>query len=762
MKFLILIVYVLVGPFQASSQQRQESLRGSVLDSNGLPVIEAKVEVSNSSETNSCKTNEQGKFLCLIKTGESFTVTIQADGFSILLRKFPNTQDLDREITFTLLPRLIRGDVLVTTGRTETLLSETASSVAKLSKEALDNTASPTIDDALRQTVGFSLFRRSNSRNANPTTQGTSLRGINASGASRSLVLFDGIPLNDGFGGWIVWSRVPKIAIDRIEVLRGGASSLYGSSSLGGTINVIPKRTTTAEKFTFSAEFFGGTQNTFSGSTFFGFTLNDWTADLSLSIFQTKGYKIVDEAERGLADDFANSHNSNFSGRFARNLSSNANIFIKASSFGEGRNNGTPIQKNRTHFRQVAIGADFDVGDLGSSFSNSNLNLRAYGGTQVFDQNFSAVAANRNSEFLVRLQRVPSQNFGASGQFTTIFNNQAFLAGFETKEVRGASNELGFFGGRLSSRLGSGGRERTYGAYFQDLARVGENLVLAASIRFDSWKNSRALRSQLTISTNQTTITEFPDRTQNALSPSGSVLFHATDKISFYINASRSFRAPTLNELYRGFRVGSVITDPNENLVAEKANNFETGASYSNQKFYVRGNFYWTEVSDAVANVTVNTTPTLVFRQRQNAGKTRVRGLEIEAEAKLNDFGFTLGYLLADAKFVDFPSNPSIEGLRLPQVPKHQFTFQTQYTNKRGWTIALQGRASSAQFDDDLNTQSLERYVQTDIFFAKRFKKDLQIFLAIENIFNSRYSIGRTPVRTVSSPTNFRIGLRWK
>src|ERR671929_131193 len=104
------------------------------------------------------------------------------------------------------------------------------------------STSAATLDDALRQVPGFTLFRRTGSRVANPTSQGVSLRGVGASGASRALVLADGIPLNDPFGGWVYWGRVPRASVERIEVLRGGASSLYGSSALGGVVNLITRR----------------------------------------------------------------------------------------------------------------------------------------------------------------------------------------------------------------------------------------------------------------------------------------------------------------------------------------------------------------------------------------------------------------------------------------------------------------------------------------------------------------------------------------
>src|SRR5215208_4682662 len=122
--------------------------------------------------------------------------------------------------------------ITVTATRTETRVADTPASVVVLSREAVEASAAPTLDDALRQVAGFTLFRRTGSRVANPTAQGVTLRGVGASGASRALVLDDGVPLNDPFGGWIYWGRLPRIAMDRAEILRGGASDLYGSSAM--------------------------------------------------------------------------------------------------------------------------------------------------------------------------------------------------------------------------------------------------------------------------------------------------------------------------------------------------------------------------------------------------------------------------------------------------------------------------------------------------------------------------------------------------
>src|SRR5690606_33116420 len=107
----------------------------------------------------------------------------------------------------------VEESVTVTATRTETPLEQAPGSLVVLSGRALETTAALALDDALRLVPGFSLFRRTGSRAAHPTAQGVSLRGIGPSGTSRALVLSDGVPLNDPFGGWVYWGRVPRVAL---------------------------------------------------------------------------------------------------------------------------------------------------------------------------------------------------------------------------------------------------------------------------------------------------------------------------------------------------------------------------------------------------------------------------------------------------------------------------------------------------------------------------------------------------------------------
>ncbi|HYP51816.1 MAG TPA: TonB-dependent receptor, partial [Pyrinomonadaceae bacterium] len=225
----------------------------------------------------------------------------------------------------------------------------------------------------------------------------------------------------------------------------------------------------------------------------------------------------------------------------------------------------------------------------------------------------------------------------------------------------------------------------------------------------------------------------------------------------------KSFRAPTLNELYRAFRVGNVLTQANENLRAERATNVEAGVNFSGFKnrLIVRGVTFLAEVSQPVVNVTISSSPNLITRQRQNVGKTRSRGIELDAEfAARPDLRFSTSYLFVDSRVRNFPSNADLIGKFLPQVARQQLNFQAFYRPGSPFSLGAQARISDRQFEDDLNTLRLRPFFTLDVFAGYKIAKTTEIFAAVENVFNSRYDIGLTPNRTVAAPTFARFGLR--
>ena len=755
-RIAIITLFSFVSTVQSQSST-SASIEGVVVDQDGAALTGVLVGVSAPSFNAQVRSDTNGVFRFASVPQTIVTLSVSAKGFAHVERKLNPALEDRSQLRIVLAPAPISEQVTVTATRSDTRIGDTAASVSVLGSAELKTTAAIALDDALRQVPGFTLFRRSGSRTANPTSQGVSLRGLGASGASRAIVLADGVPLNDPFGGWVYWVRVPRESVTQVEVLRGGASHLYGSSALGGVVNIMTKK---ADANAASFEESYGNERTPDASLFLGSRKGNWAASLAAESFRTDGYILVAPNERGVVDTRASSRHAVIELKLERLFGESRRIFGGASFFGESRGNGTPLQTNRTHIRQFTLGSDWQFAHAGS------ISARAYGDTEIFDQNFSAVSADRKSEALTRVQRVPAQVFGVSAQWLRpVGSAQTIVAGFEGHQVRGASDEIGFTSGRATALFGTGGKETTGAGYFEDVINIGSRFFINASARIDHWRNYAALSTTRPLTTGAVaTLTLFPDRTERAFSPQLSVLYKLTSKLSFTGSASRAFRAPTLNELYRSFRVGNVMTLANEQLKAERLTAGEVGARFNTAdgRAVVRGTFFWDEITRPIANVTLKTTPTLITRQRQNLGRTRSRGVEIEAEARLNQFwSFSAAYLFADATVVRFSANTALEGLQIPQVARHQFTFQARYANPSIVTVGLQGRAASSQFDDDQNLFRLGQYFTLDAFISRRVTHSLDAFVAIENLFNQRYDIGKTPVTTLGPPLLIRAGLRF-
>src|SRR5947199_2373956 len=317
----LMIAFLGLGHSRAQSSQA-DLLRGVVKDQTGAAVVSAKVSLPGEPSATQV-TNEQGEFAFSPAPRETAQVEVSASGFETRIVEWrPGSDGLE----IVLRPAVPGQEITVSANRTSTRLVETPTSVVVLSRDDLNATAAFRTDDMLRQVPGFSLFRRTTSRTANPTAQGVSLRGLGASGASRALVLVDGFPLNDPFGGWVYWNRVPREDIESIEVASGGASHLYGSDALGGVISILRKPVDTDE---LSLEAAYGNENTpdvsFAGSRRMG----QWSGGLSAELFRTEGYIAVPGDQRGVVDTPVNSQDITGGVTLQRRFRDVGSVFVR-------------------------------------------------------------------------------------------------------------------------------------------------------------------------------------------------------------------------------------------------------------------------------------------------------------------------------------------------------------------------------------------------------------------------------------------------
>ena len=634
--------------------------------------------------------------------------------------------------------------VTVIATRFDLSVVESPGSVAVVGGESLELAPSPALDDTLRQIPGFTLFRRAGSRTANPTTHGVSLRGIGGSGAGRTAVLWDGVPLTDPFGGWAYWSRVPRAAVDHVEVLRGGGSDLYGSGGLGGVVRLFRRE---GDGTAARVEASMGSQATPEVSGYGRVRSGGWGLEASGEYFRTDGYVLVDPGERGAVDTQAGSRHGTGELAVTRRLGERGHAFVRGSLFDEDRKNGTPEQVNDTALRQASGGVDWSLGA-------GHFSARVYTIDQDYHQTFSTIAADRASERLNRTQDVAARGSGGTVESRWSAGRHQLAAGAELRAVSGENDEVAISATtRTPSRVV--GRQRTAGLFLEDRLGLGPRASLTLGLRGDTWKNHDARRS-----TGTAAPVDLESRSESALSPRAAFVVSPAARWTLIASGYRGFRAPTLNELYRSFRVGNVQTQANESLEAERLTGFDGGVRLAaSGRLSARATAFHMIVDDPVANVTVSSTPALIERQRRNLGRTRSRGVEVDVEWRpARVLSVRAGYLFVDARVRSFSADPSLEGRFVPQVARHAGSVQLRADGRlgRAW---LQTRWNGEQWDDDQNQLRLAPFVTFDGRVERRLVRGVAAFAAAENLGGSRYDIGRTPTRTIGPPRSFRFGL---
>ncbi len=735
-----------------------QELRGVVKDRSGAVIAGAQVVLRADGQEINRTTQGDGTFAFTGITATTGTLLVNASGFATSTSSW---QAGGNRLTITLLPAAVQQSLDVTATRTSILPTgvddvEAQPDAVTVSSAQLQQWGALATDDKLRNVAGFSLLRRSGSQTANPTSQGVSLRGLGANGASRALVLADGIPLNDPFGSWIYWARIPQASLDQVQLVPGGVSALYGDDALGGVINLETRHAVQTEA---SVQGSYGNENSPFGSGWGAVRFSQWAVVASGEGFRTDGYTAVPQVVRGSVDTPVASQYGSGTVRVERMFGNRGRIFLGGSLYGEDRLNGTPLQINDTTVRQLSFGTDYDSAAAGL------FTLRLYGGTENYHQTFSSIAANRDSESLTNIQYVPSQQMGLLAQWSKqIASHLTMLAGLDGLYVQGFSNETSYSSGHPTAHLSNGGTQQSLGAFAEGIFQITPKWSVTFSGREDLWSNLDASSSRIPTK-GKPTYLAYPDRGQNAFSPRLTTSYHAGEHTVLYASAYRSFRAPTLNELYRTFRVGNVQTLSNAYLRAEHFTGGEGGARFTllQNRMTLYGVGFWGFVTDPVSNVTLSTTPQLIVRMRENLGRIQAPGLQAGVNYTITDrIWFSCAYQFINSTVSSFSANPALVGNQVPLVPKNEFVFQGTWAAPQKIFVAIQGRTASNEFDDDQNLLPLGSYFVLSATVSRPLPKGFDVFFQGENLTNQQYDIGRTPVPTIGQPILARVGFRWQ
>ena len=762
--------------------QATSGITGVVKDGNGAVVAGATVAVrTQSGSEQQTITGADGRFVIAVVPAGAAMLVVRAAGFAEIQQPLSSG-----EIEVVLAPASVFETVVVSATRTERRLGNVPASVNVVTAEAIKASPAVVADDILRQIPSFSLFRRTSSLAAQPTTQGVSLRGIGPSGQSRTLVLLDGVPFNDPFGGWVYWTRVPLLSVNQIEITEDAASSLYGNYAMGGAINIVTNRPT---RRTVEVKTQYGSRDTPKLDVFASDRWGAVGVVVEASVFDTKGFPIVAPRERGPIDNNADVDYTNVSARLEYDPTDRVHTFLRAGRFDEDRNNAKVGEVNGTRWNTFSSGAQVQLPD------NSSLQGHVFVDRQRSHFNFLAVTNAATTRNVVRLatdQRVPTNGVGGMVQWTKVLGtSQVLSAGTDLRWVDGDSREDAYVPAVPTSITGvtqkatlsvqriSGGTQKSVGAFVSDIITPTSKMVLTLSARVDRWRNYDGHNLETSVATGLPTANNrdtLPEVTDTVFSPRVAALYHFTDRITAWGAANSGFRAPTLTELYRQFSVGAVTTRPNAELGPERLVGGELGLNVAPARnLTARVTWFDNRVKNPISNVTL--TPTTA--QKQNLGRTRIHGVQTDVEYRLGlSWRLAGAYLYNLAKVTDGGvANAALVGKYLAQVPKHRGSIQLAYAHPKFANVALSVQFQGAQFNDDQNVNfipaatlteagydtttsvGLPGYTAVDVSASRRLGRNVEVFVGAQNLLDQVYFVQTNP-STIGTPRLVNGGLR--
>ncbi|MGC4072053.1 MAG: TonB-dependent receptor [Nibricoccus sp.] len=614
------------------------------------------------------------------------------------------------------------------------------------------------VDVALREQPAFGLFRRTSSVAANPTAQGVSLRGIGPSGASRSLVLLDGVPLNDPFGGWVAWSAVPRMSLGGAQIVSGGGSSVWGSAALGG---VVTLESAPAEAGMRDVRVEAGDFETWSGEASVVQDVMGGFLRVDADVFSTEGFYALKESDRGAVDRSLSSEHQTARVGWSRRVSKDLEATVTARFFNEERSNGTAMQENATRsgFLSAAL--------MGKPRTGLTWNAVAYAQTQMFESFFSSVNAARSVETPSNDQfEVPAMAAGTSMNVIWETDDAAMTTvGSDVRWVEGETREDFLFqAGQFTRRRFAGGEQLFAGAFVHHDRKIAERWRASVDVRADFWENADGhLREVMRAGGAVVTDEKFATQTGTELSPRAGLVWKASDVWWVRGAVYRAFRVPTLNEYYRPFRVGTVNTLANAALRRETLTGGEAGVEFSRGNFTFSATGFLNELEDAVGNVTLSTTPALTTRQRQNLDEVRIHGAELAANWAFSAvLEFRVSYLWSESEVTEARAQPSLVGKRLAQTPKHKVTASVGWKAPGNAELRISGRYVSEQFDDDENLLPLREATVVDLQVQRTFGTGVVVFVSLENVVDEEVETSRstTGLVTYDTPRWVRGGVR--
>ncbi len=605
------------------------------------------------------------------------------------------------------------------------------------------------VENRLRDEAGIVQFRRSDGRSAHPTSQGVTLRGLGGNASSRALVTLDGVPQADPFGGWVAWSAYDAINLGGIAITRGGGGGVDGPGALAGTIGLYSEMTGGAE-----ASLAYGSRGSWDASGSVGGQIGSGQIAVDGRYSRGDGFVPIVKAQRGSVDRAAPYEQGGLGIRLRFDAGDSSRIEASLRGFSDRRDRGTDFTQSKFD------GVDASLRFVHDPYGATQWLALTYIQLRDFESGFASVAAGRNSVAPALFQRVPATGLGARVEVRpTVSGDNPLRIGVDWRRTIGRTEEDFFFTAGVPGRHRfAGGSSDTVGAFAEwTSGNVDQGLLWTLSGRVDRWWLGEGYRLERNIAGPVITDARFAARQGWEGSGRAGARWR-TDFLTIRAAAYRGWRLPTLNELYRPFRVGADVTTANEMLKPERLWGGEVGVDWDRGDTKLSATLFANHLTNAIANVTL--APNL--NQRQNLDAIDSKGIEVSAEQRIGPATLRATYAFTDAKVDASGGAATLDGRRPAQIAKHggSVSLRSNASGPLGGFATL--RYIGKQNEDDLGLLALGDALTIDAGLSWRLGPAISIEARGENLFDELVpaAISSAGIVERATPRTLWIGAR--
>jgi iron complex outermembrane recepter protein len=613
-------------------------------------------------------------------------------------------------------------ETIITATRSPRMLRDVPANTSVLTAEDLQRSAARKLDDVLRLTPGIDVDRP---MGILYTTPAVSVRGMGGrSSEGRTLVLLDGVPINNSYSGGVAWNSFATADIERIEVVRGAASALYGSHAMGGVINLISRgwarQSQSMAKISFAS------QNTPIVEAYHSASVGRVDLSLTANRLSSDGYIVVPREKRKDYDQERTMAATSVGARLRYALGADASLTVNATHHADDVNAGRPLYNGTSAQDRFSLAYQGLVGEM-------DWQGAIYANLDDYEWTYDTGTAK---DLVNYVSNQPKKQVGMSGRTTIPLGPASKLTlalDYKWGQVDSRDRYV-----QVERRVETSGTQQAFGLAVESEFTLHDRLILYAGARYDGINTFDGSSLDTDVDAARNT---YDDQTHHNISPKAGLVYHPDPVTTLRASVGRAFQAPSLYNLYRTWKYYSTTYAGNPGLDPERLTSYEVGVDRTfGSRVLGRLTLYRNNADDFIYSITTDVENKI--KSKQNVGEVTMQGVETEISVfPVTGLSLSAAYTFNESTIETFQDNPDLEGKLLIYAPKHKLSMTARYADPRLLTADVTARLVGERFSDDANgdDKALESYYLIDLRLARRVHDALEATVAVTNLLDRDY-----------------------